>query len=377
MDFSTMLRDRAKAGDADFQYCVGKSYYYGYGGIGENHAEAIKWYRLSAENGNKYAQFSLGVMFDIGLSVVGKNPGEAVKWYKLAATQGHAVAQNNLAFYLENGTEEDICEALRLYRLSSEQGYWRALLNLGNLYYNGTKVVRYLKMAKSYYERALKDAGFPDDPAMKDDIDSINENICKAKEAIAELKLKEEQAARAKRAEASFFAGIATIAKDKLEEEKTAPMEMRTEVFISYAHAEKDTARKEELKKHLSILKRIAKINIWDDEKIKAGEDWHDEIQEALSRAKVAVLLVSDNFFASDYIWRDELGPILQAHKDEGAEILWLLVSTCHYKKTAIAKIQCAHDPKHPLNSLSTEERDKVYTKLVERIEEIFDNTPA
>jgi uncharacterized protein len=55
----------------------------------QDYAEAVKWYRLAAEQGNANAQYNLGVMYDNGDGVV-QDYAEAVKWYRLAAEQGNA-----------------------------------------------------------------------------------------------------------------------------------------------------------------------------------------------------------------------------------------------------------------------------------------------
>ena len=67
---------------------------------------------------------------------------EAVRWYRLSAEQGDAKAQNNLAVMYEKGqgVPQDYKEAVRLYRLSAEQGFAIAQFNLGVMYYNGQGV---------------------------------------------------------------------------------------------------------------------------------------------------------------------------------------------------------------------------------------------
>lgn len=57
-----------------------------------DYAEAVKWYRKAAEQGNAYAQYNLGECYRYGNSVT-KNRGKALRWYKLAAAQGHEDAQ--------------------------------------------------------------------------------------------------------------------------------------------------------------------------------------------------------------------------------------------------------------------------------------------
>ena len=76
------------------QYNLGIMYYNGQG-VPQDYAEAVKWYRLAADQGDAYAQYNLGVMYDNGEGVP-QDYKEAVKWYRLAAEQGHAKAQYNL-----------------------------------------------------------------------------------------------------------------------------------------------------------------------------------------------------------------------------------------------------------------------------------------
>ena len=65
----------------------------------QDYAEAIKWLKLAAEQGQAYAQFGLGTMYDSGHGVP-KDRSEAAKWYRRAADQGQVSAQFNLGFYL-------------------------------------------------------------------------------------------------------------------------------------------------------------------------------------------------------------------------------------------------------------------------------------
>ena len=58
-------------------------------GVPQDYAEAVKWYRLAAEQGDANAQYNLGLMYDNGQGVP-QDYAEAVKWYRLAAEQGDA-----------------------------------------------------------------------------------------------------------------------------------------------------------------------------------------------------------------------------------------------------------------------------------------------
>lgn len=76
---------RAVMGDEKAQFVLGLMYSVGEG-VEENDQEAIKWYRLAAEQGYADAQNNLGVMYAIGQGVT-KNYVEAYKWAILAQAQ--------------------------------------------------------------------------------------------------------------------------------------------------------------------------------------------------------------------------------------------------------------------------------------------------
>jgi cytosine permease len=159
------------------------------------------------------------------------------------------------------------------------------------------------------------------------------------------------------------------VAQDKTEEMDKG-MENRperNEVFISYSRQDKIWLDK--LQIHLKVAVRKKEMSIWTDEKIPTGAKWKDQIEAAMSRAKVAVLLVSPNFLASDFVARNELPPLLDAAKNEGLTIVWIPISSSMYAATDIAKYQAAHDPSQPLDTLSNAGQNAAFVEICKKIQ--------
>jgi TIR domain len=140
----------------------------------------------------------------------------------------------------------------------------------------------------------------------------------------------------------------------------------RDQVFISYSH--KDTFWLEKLQTMLKPLVRQKLISAWSDTQIQAGDHWHEDIQRALRVAKVAVLLVSPDFLASDFIAQHELQPLLTAAEEEGLTIIWIPVRPSMYKYTEIELYQAASDPAMPLSSLPDWQQEIELVGICEQI---------
>ncbi len=117
----------------------------------QDYTEAVKWYKLAAEQGDKFAQENLGWFYEYGRGVE-QDKSEAVKWYRLAAEQGYADAVNSVIRL----TEQDDAEAARLYRLAAEQGSDWAQFNLGVCYENGEGVERNRDEAVKWFRLAAE-----------------------------------------------------------------------------------------------------------------------------------------------------------------------------------------------------------------------------
>jgi TIR domain len=74
----------------------------------------------------------------------------------------------------------------------------------------------------------------------------------------------------------------------------------RPYIFISYCR--KDEFWKNRLVTHLSVLEQENLLEVWSDQEIGAGSEWLKEIEQAIDKSSVAVLLISVDFLASQFI---------------------------------------------------------------------------
>jgi TPR repeat protein len=145
---------KARAGDAVCQTQLATMYRNG-DGVARNFAEALRWYRLAADQGLADAQNRLGAMLAAGQGTA-PDHNEAARWYRKAADQGHAAAQNNLGRCYERGegvTGSPVL-ASQWYRKSADQGHAAAEYNLGRLYQTGSGVFKDIDKARALFQSA-------------------------------------------------------------------------------------------------------------------------------------------------------------------------------------------------------------------------------
>ena len=153
-------------------------------------------------------------------------------------------------------------------------------------------------------------------------------------------------------------------------------MLQRDKVFVSYSHDDEKHLRR--LKKHLRPFEREDLIKVWSDNNIKASQQWREEIQSALQRAAVAILLVSADFLASDFVINEELPPLLDAAQSEGVKILSIILKPCLFTSfPSLSKYQAINDPAKPLILLDEAQSEQIWVNLALATKEALDDFKA
>jgi len=108
-------------------------------------------------------------------------------------------------------------------------------------------------------------------------------------------------------------------------------------IFFSYSH--RDEALRDELEKHLSILRRQGFIETWHDRRIVAGAELDHEISQNLETADVILLLVSSDFLASDYCYDVEMIRAMERHAAGEARVIPVILRPCDWHDAPFGKL--------------------------------------
>ena len=105
---------------------------------------------------------------------------------------------------------------------------------------------------------------------------------------------------------------------------------------------------------------------IWDDTHIQPGSEWNSEIIHAIEKASVAILLITSNFFASDFIMNEELPRILRRQKRGELKVIPLHASPVYMKDHKLLSLQGLNDPDEPIEGMSELNRQNLFVTLVD-----------
>lgn len=141
----------------------------------------------------------------------------------------------------------------------------------------------------------------------------------------------------------------------------------QTRIFVSYSH--RDLYWLQRLQVHLRPLGRSFDIDIWDDTRLLAGSKWREEIRKAVTNANAAILIISADFLASEFIQTQELPHLLLAAKDRNALIIPIIVSpSLFHRESELGEFQAINSPELPLISMPPGDQERVFVQVAEAL---------
>lgn len=144
----------------------------------------------------------------------------------------------------------------------------------------------------------------------------------------------------------------------------------KLKLFISYSH--EDEPLKIQLDKHLIMLKRSGKVEVWNDRQLVAGQEWDSGIKKEIGEADIILLLISADFNNSEYIWKEELAQAMQRHELGTARVIPIIARKCEWKDMPYAKLQALPRGARPVSEFP--DKDDAFTEIAAGIRLLVDS---
>jgi hypothetical protein len=141
-------------------------------------------------------------------------------------------------------------------------------------------------------------------------------------------------------------------------------------VFFSYSHD--DEIYRDQLEKHLSLLKRQNLIEAWHDRRILAGSMVDDSISDELETANIILLLVSASFIASDYCYSKEMTRALERHECGDAVVIPVILRPCDWHQAPFGELMAT--PRDGLAITKWTNHDEAYTDIARAIRKVVES---
>jgi hypothetical protein len=127
-----------------------------------------------------------------------------------------------------------------------------------------------------------------------------------------------------------------------------------------------DEELRDQLEKHLAILKRQGVIETFHDRRIPAGNDLDRSISTELERADVILLLVSPDFLASAYCYDIEMQRALERHSRGEARVIPIILRHCDWHSAPFGKLLAAPRDGKPVKAFP--DLDEAFLQIAQAI---------
>jgi hypothetical protein len=138
---------------------------------------------------------------------------------------------------------------------------------------------------------------------------------------------------------------------------------------LFYSYASNDARLRDELERHLALLRRQGVIDDWGFTEIVAGSEWDREIKTKLDTARIILLLISADFLSSEYCWGIEMSRALERHDRGDARVIPIILRDCDWQTASFAKLQALPSGAKPVNRYRR--RDEAWTDIVKGIRQV------
>ena len=149
--------------------------------------------------------------------------------------------------------------------------------------------------------------------------------------------------------------------------------QLTIKIFYCYAH--QDKGLRDQIDKHLMVLKNSGQIMTWHDRDILPGTEWKKEIDVHLTTADIILLLVSADFLNSQYCNGLEMTTALELHESGKACVIPVLLRDVYWKDAPFAKLEMLPTKAKPITEWGN--KDKALRDVAEGIRKVVSSLRA
>lgn len=138
-------------------------------------------------------------------------------------------------------------------------------------------------------------------------------------------------------------------------------------IFVSYCRDDQRITNG--LINHFKAVSLGERLAIWSDENLTLGGTWESELNDAMLRADVAILIISEAFLNSDYIRTNELPLLLERRASGSLLVVPVIARPVAWKNISwLREINLRPRNGVALMSKGGARREQVYVSLVDEI---------
>lgn len=153
----------------------------------------------------------------------------------------------------------------------------------------------------------------------------------------------------------------------KMDEEEVSERPLK--IFFSYS--KEDRKKLEQLQKFLAPLKMQGKIELWDDNKILAGDEWDGAIRSELEEADMILLLISIDFLVTDYVWEVEIKRAMEKHEAGLARVVPVVLDHCDWEDMPFGKLSGLPIKGKPVSAYNNE--NEAWSTVVKGLKRVIE----
>jgi hypothetical protein len=140
-------------------------------------------------------------------------------------------------------------------------------------------------------------------------------------------------------------------------------------INLFYVYSANDDGLRNELEKHLSLLRRQNIIADWHFRKISGGKEWEGQINKYLNGAGIILLLVSPDFMYSDYCYDIEMKRAIQLHEAGTARVVPVILRPVDWSSALFGKLQALPKDGKPITKWDN--RDEAFHNVSQGLRQI------